>query len=47
MNRRNIFVNRGQLSDPDFISGTCQRSNVQFADDIHNWDLVVNYILDG
>jgi uncharacterized protein YqiB (DUF1249 family) len=28
----NIFVDQGQFSDPDFISGTHQRENVQFAD---------------
>jgi len=27
-----IFVDQGQFSDPDFISGTYQRENVQFAD---------------
>ena len=26
------FVDQGQFSDPDFISGTHQRENVQFAD---------------
>ena len=26
-----IFVDKGQFSDPDFISGTHQRENVQFA----------------
>ena len=30
----NIFVDQGQLSDPDFISGTHQRENVQFANKI-------------
>ena len=25
----NIFVDQGQFSDPDFISGTHQRGNVQ------------------
>jgi hypothetical protein len=28
----NIFVDQGQFSDLDFISGTHQRENVQFAD---------------
>ena len=28
----NIFVDQGQFSDPDFISGTHQRENVQFVD---------------
>ena len=28
----NIFVDQGQFSDPDFISGTNERENVQFAD---------------
>jgi len=28
----NIFVEQGQFSDPDFISGTHHRENVQFAD---------------
>jgi hypothetical protein len=28
----NIFVDQCQFSDPDFISGTHQRKNVQFAD---------------
>ena len=28
----NIFVDQGQFIDPDFISGTHQRENVQFAD---------------
>jgi hypothetical protein len=28
----NIFVDQGQFSDPDFISCTHQRENVQFAD---------------
>ena len=28
----NIFVDQGEFSDPDFISGTNQRENVQFAD---------------
>jgi len=27
----NIFVDQSQFSDPDFISGTHQRENVQFA----------------
>ena len=27
----NIFVDQGQFSDPDLISGTHQRENVQFA----------------
>jgi hypothetical protein len=27
-----IFMNQCQFSDPDFISGTLQRKNVQFAD---------------
>jgi hypothetical protein len=27
----NIFVDQSQFSDPDFISGTYQRENVQFA----------------
>ena len=31
-NLPNIFVDQGQFSDPDFISGTHQRENVQFAD---------------
>ena len=31
-NCSNIFVDQGQLSDPDFISGTHQRENVQFVD---------------
>ena len=31
-NWRNIFVDQGQFSDPDFISGTHQREKVQFAD---------------
>jgi hypothetical protein len=31
-NRPNIFVDQGQFSDPDFISGTHQRKNVKFAD---------------
>jgi hypothetical protein len=28
----NIFVDQGHFSDPDFISRTHQRENVQFAD---------------
>jgi hypothetical protein len=32
MNWPNILVDQGQFSDPDFISGTYQRENVQFAD---------------
>ena len=28
----NIFMDQGQFSDPDFIIGTRQRENVQFAD---------------
>ena len=28
----NIFVDQGRFSDPDFISGTHQRENVQFTD---------------
>jgi len=31
----NIFVDQGQFSDPDFISGTHQRVNVQFADKLY------------
>ena len=31
-NRPNIFVDQGQFSDPDFISGTHQKKNVKFAD---------------
>jgi hypothetical protein len=31
-NRPNIFSDQGQYSDPDFISSTHQRENVQFAD---------------
>jgi len=27
-----IFVDQGQFSDPDLISSTHQRENVQFAD---------------
>ena len=27
-----IFVDQDQFSDPDFISGTHQKENVQFAD---------------
>jgi hypothetical protein len=34
MNWPNIFVDQGQFSDPDFISGTHQRENVQFADNL-------------
>ena len=30
----NIFVDQGQFSDPDFISGTHQRENVQFANNL-------------
>jgi hypothetical protein len=29
---RVIFMDQGQLSDPDFIGSTHQRENVQFAD---------------
>jgi hypothetical protein len=29
-----IFVDQGQFSDPDFISGTHQKENVQFADEL-------------
>ena len=36
MNWPNIFVDKGQFSDPDFISGTHQRENVQFAYNINN-----------
>ena len=32
MNWSNIFLDQGQFSDPDFISGTHQRENVKFAD---------------
>ena len=28
----NIFVDQGQFSDPDLISGIHQRENIQFAD---------------
>ena len=28
----NIFVDQGQFSEPDYISGTHLRENVQFAD---------------
>jgi hypothetical protein len=28
----NIFVDQGQFSDPDFISGTHKKKNVHFAD---------------
>ena len=31
-NRPNIFVDQGQISDPDFISDTHQRKIVQYAD---------------
>jgi len=30
----NIFVDQGEFSDPDFISGTHQRENAQFANEI-------------
>ena len=33
-NRANILVDQGQFSDPDFTSGTHQRENVKFADNI-------------
>jgi hypothetical protein len=32
MNWSNIFVNQWQFSNPDFISGTHRRENVQFAE---------------
>jgi hypothetical protein len=32
MNWPNIFVDQGQFSEPDYISGTHLRENVQFAD---------------
>jgi hypothetical protein len=35
MNRPNIFVDQGQFSDPDFISGTHQRGNVKFANNYY------------
>jgi hypothetical protein len=37
MNWPNMFVNQGRFSDPDFISGTHQRENVQFADKWIYW----------
>lgn len=36
MNEPNISVGQGQLSDPDFISGTYQRENVKFGDKSHD-----------
>ena len=50
----NIFVDQGQFIDPDFISGTHQMENVQFADNtiyltwiwrLTNFVLKVNYRL--
>ena len=32
MNLHKNYVDQGQFSDPDLISGTHQRKNVQFAD---------------
>ena len=41
-----IFVDQGHFSDPDFISGTHQRKNVQFVDNILYWPyLLSQYIL--
>ena len=45
----NIFVDQGQFSDPDFISGTHQRENVQFADKMYlllYTDLYLNVLLE-
>ena len=33
----NIFVDQGQFSDPDFISGTHKRENAKFADKQIDW----------
>ena len=45
-NWHNIFVDQGQFSDPDFISGRHQRENVKFADNILYWPyLISQYIL--
>ena len=35
MNWPNIFVDQGEFNDPDFINGTHQRENVQFADKLY------------
>ena len=37
-NWRNIFVDQGQFSDPDFIGGTHQMENVQFANKFKHKD---------
>jgi hypothetical protein len=44
----NIFVDQGQFSDPDFISSTHQRENVQLAVDTRLLGILVRepvYIL--
>jgi hypothetical protein len=41
----NIFVDQGQFSDPDFISGTHQRENVQFADKLYLLLYTISYTL--
>jgi hypothetical protein len=37
-----MFVDQGQFSDPDFIGGTYQRENVQFAND-ENYSMIYLY----
>ena len=39
----NVFVDQGQFSDPDFISGTHQRENVKFVNKAFYW-LIDTYI---
>ena len=41
-NRANILVDQAQFSDPDFTSGTHQRENVKFADNIY--DYIFSYV---
>jgi hypothetical protein len=44
-NSHNIFVDQGQFSNPDFISGTHQRENVQFANKyIYQYQFTIAYI---
>ena len=38
-NWRNIFVDQGQFSNSDFISGTYQMENVKFTDNENDWSV--------
>jgi hypothetical protein len=44
-NQPNIFVDQGQFSDTDFISGTHQRKNIPFADQWFSYHFLSNRLI--